>query len=186
MITRNEFHVGDKILLYHSHLKLFSGKLCSHRIWPFVVSNIFSYGAVEITSVETNKVLKINEHQLKTFYKGWTIEFTTSIELVEPINEAWTCDMSSQWYKIKVFTRSQPDLYKKISYLLFFFIIFYFPHFTLCLSFSLTPFFYFNIENNVVFKCGGGILIFFVVYMCFIRKTHKHLKKKTMFSNLKY
>jgi hypothetical protein len=153
MITRKEFHVGDKILLYHSHLKLFPGKLCSHRIWPFVVSNIFSYGAVEITSVETNKVLKINEHQLKTFYKGWTIEFTTSIELVEPINEAWTCDMSSQWYKVKVFTGSQPNLYKKISYLLFFFIIFYFSHFTLCLSFSLTPFFYFNIENNFDFLC---------------------------------
>jgi len=25
MITRKEFHVGDKVLLYHSHLKLFPG-----------------------------------------------------------------------------------------------------------------------------------------------------------------
>jgi len=59
MITRKEFHVGDKVLLYHSHLKLFPGKLFSHWIGTFVVSNIFPYGAVEITSLETNKVLKV-------------------------------------------------------------------------------------------------------------------------------
>jgi hypothetical protein len=49
MITRKEFNVGDKVLLYHSRLKLFPGKLRSHWIAPFVVSNVFSYGAVEIT-----------------------------------------------------------------------------------------------------------------------------------------
>ena len=41
MITRKEFHVGDKVLLYHLHLKLFLGKLRSRWIGPFVVSNIF-------------------------------------------------------------------------------------------------------------------------------------------------
>jgi hypothetical protein len=41
MITRKEFNVGDKVLLYHSCLKLFPGKLCSRWIGPFVVSNIF-------------------------------------------------------------------------------------------------------------------------------------------------
>jgi hypothetical protein len=69
-------------------LKPFPGKLRSHWIGPFVVSNIFSYGAVEITSLERNKVLKVNEHQLKTFYEGWMIEFTASVELAEPIYEA--------------------------------------------------------------------------------------------------
>jgi hypothetical protein len=41
MITRKEFHVGDKVLLYHLHLKLFLGNLRSRWIGPFVVSNIF-------------------------------------------------------------------------------------------------------------------------------------------------
>ena len=59
MITRKEFHVGDKILLYNSCLKLFPGNLHSRWIGPFVVSNIFPYGAVKITSLETNKVLKV-------------------------------------------------------------------------------------------------------------------------------
>jgi hypothetical protein len=68
-------------------LKLFPGKLRSHWIGPFVVSNVFSYGAVEITSLERNKVLKVNEHQLKTFYEGWMIELTAFVELVEPIYE---------------------------------------------------------------------------------------------------
>jgi hypothetical protein len=62
MITRKEFHVGDKILLFHSRLKLFPGKLRSYWIGPFVVYNVFPYGAIEITSLETNKVLKVNGH----------------------------------------------------------------------------------------------------------------------------
>jgi hypothetical protein len=50
MITRKEFHVGDKVL-YHSRLKLFPRKLHSCWIGSFVVSNVFPYGAVEITSL---------------------------------------------------------------------------------------------------------------------------------------
>jgi hypothetical protein len=87
MLTRKEFHVGDKVLLYHSRLKLFPGKLRSRWIGSFVVSNIFPYGAVEITSLETNKVLKVNGHRLKPFYESWTAALTASVELAEPIYE---------------------------------------------------------------------------------------------------
>jgi len=41
MITKKEFHVGEKVLFYHSRLKLFPRKLRSHWIGPFVVSNFF-------------------------------------------------------------------------------------------------------------------------------------------------
>jgi hypothetical protein len=87
MLTRKEFHVGEKDLLYHSCLKLFPRKLHSRWIGSFVVSNIFPYGAVEITSLATNKVLKVNGHHLKPFYEGWTVELTASVELAEPIYE---------------------------------------------------------------------------------------------------
>jgi hypothetical protein len=40
---------------------------------------------IEITSLETNKVLKVNGHRLKPFYEGWMAEFTTSTELAKPI-----------------------------------------------------------------------------------------------------
>jgi hypothetical protein len=71
MLTRKEFLVGDKVL-YHSRLKRFPEKLHFRWIGPFVVSNVFPHGVVEITSLETNKLLKVNEHHLKPFYEGWT------------------------------------------------------------------------------------------------------------------
>ena len=86
MLTRKEFHVRDKVL-YHLRLKLSPGKLCSRWIGPFVISNVFPYGAIEITSLETNKVLKVNGHRLKPFNEGWTVELTASAELAEPIYE---------------------------------------------------------------------------------------------------
>ena len=87
MLTRKEFHVGEKVFLYHLCLKLFPEKLRSCWIGPFVVSNIFPYGAIEITSLEINKILKVNGHRLKPFYEGWTAELTASVELAEPIYE---------------------------------------------------------------------------------------------------
>ena len=60
MISRNEFKVGQKVLLYHSRLRLFLGKLCSCWIGPFVVTNVFPYGVVEIQSLATSKVFKVN------------------------------------------------------------------------------------------------------------------------------
>ena len=41
MISRKEFKVGQKVLLYHSRLHLFPSKLHSHWIGPFVVTNVF-------------------------------------------------------------------------------------------------------------------------------------------------
>jgi len=143
MITRKEFHVRDKVLLYHSRLKLFPGKLHSRWIGPFIVPNVIPYGAVEITSLETNKVLKANGHRLKPFYEGWTAELTASMELAEPIYEAWACEVSSQWHKTKVLTGRQPSTKrKKIRFAFFFpyllFFVFYFIFVILLCSFSFT------------------------------------------------
>ncbi|KAH9685897.1 hypothetical protein KPL70_014156 [Citrus sinensis] len=48
MILRKEFSVGQKVLLFHSKLKLFPGKLRSCWVGPFIVTNVFPHGAVEI------------------------------------------------------------------------------------------------------------------------------------------
>jgi hypothetical protein len=74
-------------------LKLFPGKLRSRWIRTFVVSNVFPYGAVEITSLETNKVLNVNGHRLNPFYEGWTTKLTASAELANQSmkNEHTTC-----------------------------------------------------------------------------------------------
>lgn len=54
MISRKEFNVGQKVLLYHSRLRSFPGKLRSRWIGPFVVTNVFPHGAVEIQSLATS------------------------------------------------------------------------------------------------------------------------------------
>ena len=79
MISRKEFKVGQKVLLYHSRFCLFPGKLRSRWIGPFVVTNVFPHGAVEIQSLATSKVFKVNCHRLKPFYEdlqmwqNWTL-----------------------------------------------------------------------------------------------------------------
>jgi hypothetical protein len=92
---------------------------------------------------------------LKPFYEGWTAELTASVELAEPIYEPWACNVSSQWHKTKALTGRQPNTKKKtrfalfFPYLLFFFILLYFCHYLIFL------FFYFNIEDNFMFKVWG-------------------------------
>ena len=67
MIIKKDFMVGQKVLLYNSRLGLMSGKLRSKWIGPFVVTNVFPYGTVEIKSDSTNKSFKVNGHRLKPF-----------------------------------------------------------------------------------------------------------------------
>jgi len=66
-IARKEFVVGQQVLLYNSRLGLMGGKLRSKWIGPFVVTNVYPYGAVEIKSLSTDKSFKVNGHRLKPF-----------------------------------------------------------------------------------------------------------------------
>ena len=85
MISRKEFKVGQKVLLYHSRLHLFPGKLRSRWIGPFIVTNVFPHGAVEIQSLATSKVFKVNDHKLKPFYEGFQVENVAKLDLEDPI-----------------------------------------------------------------------------------------------------
>ncbi|XP_028117392.1 uncharacterized protein LOC114315017 [Camellia sinensis] len=64
MITRKVFNVGQKVLLYHSRLRLFP---------------------VEIQSLATSKVFKVNGHRLKTFYEGFQVQNVEQLDLEDPI-----------------------------------------------------------------------------------------------------
>ena len=70
-LARKEFSVGQKVLLFNSRLKLMPGKLCSRWLGPFVVTNVFPYGAVEIKNEVTEKIFKVNGHRLKPFFEGF-------------------------------------------------------------------------------------------------------------------
>ncbi|KAJ9189482.1 hypothetical protein P3X46_000767 [Hevea brasiliensis] len=87
LILRKQFVVGQKVLLYNSRLKLMPGKLRSCWIGPFVVTNVFPYGTVEIQSLGTNKVFKVNGHRLKPFYEGFQEHTVEELKLSNPIYE---------------------------------------------------------------------------------------------------
>ena len=69
-IRRKSFVVGQKVLLHQSKLNLFPGKLCSRWVGPFVVTNIFPHGAVQIKSMTTENEFKVNGHRLKPYYEA--------------------------------------------------------------------------------------------------------------------
>ncbi|RDX98040.1 hypothetical protein CR513_19104, partial [Mucuna pruriens] len=71
-ILKKEFTVGQKVLLFHSRLKLIANKLRSRRDKPFVIINVFSYGALEVQDETNNKTFQVNGHQIKHFYEGLT------------------------------------------------------------------------------------------------------------------
>ena len=71
LISRKEFVVGQKVLLFHSRIKLFPGKLRSRWVGPFIVVKVYAHGAVDIESPKTGKSLKVNGHKQKLFYEGF-------------------------------------------------------------------------------------------------------------------
>ena len=70
-LVHKKLKVGQKVLLFDSTLKLFAGKLHSKWVGPFVVVHIYSHGAVDIQSIETGKIFKVNGQRLKPFYEGF-------------------------------------------------------------------------------------------------------------------
>ncbi|GKB04584.1 reverse transcriptase domain-containing protein [Tanacetum coccineum] len=68
-IKNREFHVGDRVLLFNSRLKIFSGKLKSHWSDPFTITKVFPYGTVEL-SQPNGPNFKVNGHQIKHYHGG--------------------------------------------------------------------------------------------------------------------
>lgn len=65
MISRKTFLVGQKVLWFILHLKLFPNKLCSCWNGPCTIINIFSHGTVKIQDKRTLKEINVNGHRLK-------------------------------------------------------------------------------------------------------------------------
>ncbi|GKB19779.1 hypothetical protein Tco_0853702 [Tanacetum coccineum] len=68
-IKNQEFHVGDRVLLFNSRLKIFSGKLKSRWSGLFMVSKVFPYGTVELSQLNSPN-FKVNGHRIKHYYEG--------------------------------------------------------------------------------------------------------------------
>ncbi|GKA29025.1 reverse transcriptase domain-containing protein [Tanacetum coccineum] len=65
-IKNQEFHVDDRVLLFNSILKIFSGKLKSHWSGPFTITEVFPYGTVELSQPKGPN-FKVNGHRIKHY-----------------------------------------------------------------------------------------------------------------------
>nr|GEY29221.1 reverse transcriptase domain-containing protein [Tanacetum cinerariifolium] len=61
------FNVGDRVLLFNSRLKIFSGKLKTHWSGPFTITHVFPYGTVELSQTDRPN-FKVNGHRLKHYF----------------------------------------------------------------------------------------------------------------------
>jgi len=59
-ILRKEFFIRQKVLLFHSRLKLIAGKLRSRWDGPFIGTNVFLNGVVEIKEPGSSRTYTIN------------------------------------------------------------------------------------------------------------------------------
>ena len=81
MIRGKSFSIGQKVLLFNSRLRLFPGKLRSKWIGPFVITNVFVHGAVQIQSLKTRHEFKVNGHRLKPYYEHFVEHTVEDITL---------------------------------------------------------------------------------------------------------
>jgi hypothetical protein len=66
-ILKREFHVGEKVLLYRSRLRIFAGKLLSKWEGPFVIEEVYRSGAIKIASLKDNTTQVVNGQRLKHY-----------------------------------------------------------------------------------------------------------------------
>nr|GEV46759.1 reverse transcriptase domain-containing protein [Tanacetum cinerariifolium] len=68
-IKNRIFNVGDQVLLFNSRLKIFFGKLKTRWSGPFTITQVFSYGTIEL-SQPNGPNFKVNGHRVKHYFGG--------------------------------------------------------------------------------------------------------------------
>nr|GEX99136.1 DNA-directed DNA polymerase [Tanacetum cinerariifolium] len=68
-IKNHIYNVGDRVLLFNSRLKIFTGKLKTHWSGPFTITKVFPYGTVELSQPDGPN-FKVNGHRVKHYFGG--------------------------------------------------------------------------------------------------------------------
>nr|GEX33878.1 reverse transcriptase domain-containing protein [Tanacetum cinerariifolium] len=66
-IKNHVFNIGDRVLLFNSRLKIFSGKLKSRWSGPFTISQVYPYDTVELSQPDGPN-FKVIGHRLKHYF----------------------------------------------------------------------------------------------------------------------
>ncbi|GKD66534.1 hypothetical protein Tco_1308642 [Tanacetum coccineum] len=90
---------GDRVLLFNSRLKIFSGKLKSRWSGPFTIVQVFPYGTVEL-SQNSGPNFKVNGHRMVSTNRGkryLTKDRKTQLQkMTKPDTEWKSCEGQSQ------------------------------------------------------------------------------------------
>ncbi|GJT39878.1 reverse transcriptase domain-containing protein [Tanacetum coccineum] len=62
-------HISDRVLLFNSRLKIFSGKLKTRWSGPFTITQVFPYGTIELSQPDGPN-FKVNGHRVKHYFGG--------------------------------------------------------------------------------------------------------------------
>nr|GEZ95764.1 reverse transcriptase domain-containing protein [Tanacetum cinerariifolium] len=68
-IQNRVFNVGDRVFLFNSRLKIFSGKLKTRWSGPFTITKVFPYDTVELSQANEPN-FKVNGHRVKHYFGG--------------------------------------------------------------------------------------------------------------------
>nr|GEV82714.1 reverse transcriptase domain-containing protein [Tanacetum cinerariifolium] len=68
-IKNRIFDVGDRVLLFNSRLKIFSGNLKTRWSRPFTITKVFPYGTVELSQPDGPN-FKVNGRHVKHYFEG--------------------------------------------------------------------------------------------------------------------
>ncbi|GJU06222.1 reverse transcriptase domain-containing protein, partial [Tanacetum coccineum] len=68
-IKNRIFNIGDRVLLFNSRLKIFSGKLKTRWSGPFTITKVFPYGTIELSQPDGPN-FKVNGHRVKHYFGG--------------------------------------------------------------------------------------------------------------------
>ena len=78
-IQKREFNVGDHVLLYNSRLRFFAWKLLSKWEGPYIIEEVYHFGAIKINNVEGNNPKVVNGQRIKHYISGTPINVETNI-----------------------------------------------------------------------------------------------------------
>jgi hypothetical protein len=83
-ILKREFHVGEKVLLYRSHLRFFAGKLLSKWEGPYVIVEVYCSGAIKIASLKDDSTQVVNGQRLKHYISGDS--YNEDVDVIETVS----------------------------------------------------------------------------------------------------
>jgi hypothetical protein len=83
-ILKREFHVGEKVLLYRSHLRFFTGKLLSKWEGPYVIVEVYRSGAIKIASLKDDSTQVVNGQRLKHYIS--VDSYNEDVDVIETVS----------------------------------------------------------------------------------------------------